>query len=83
MNRLVDKVAVVTGAANGIGKAIAGLFADDRSSVLVVDLEQEAGCATVMQIRSSGGCAEFCCTDVSSEANAARAVQLAVGKVLS
>lgn len=77
MNRLKEKVAIVTGAANGIGKAIAQLFAKEGASVLLVDLEQDAGVAAIAEIRAAGGTAEFYRADVSSEVDAAAAVKLA------
>jgi 3(or 17)beta-hydroxysteroid dehydrogenase len=73
----VDKVAIVTGGANGIGKAIAQLFAEEGGSLLVADIEQEAGESTVAEINARGGRAKFCGVDVSLAADAARAVQLA------
>jgi NAD(P)-dependent dehydrogenase (short-subunit alcohol dehydrogenase family) len=80
MDRLKDKVAVVTGAANGIGKAISELFAEEGAWVLVSDIEDEPGNATVRNIRDQGGRAEFCHADVSLQADAARAVETAAGK---
>lgn len=74
MDRLKDKVAIVTGGANGIGRAISELFAEEGSWVLVADLEPESGQATVDEIRGKGGCAEFCLADVSEADDAARAV---------
>jgi len=77
MERLKDKVAIVTGGANGIGKAIAQRFAEEGGSVLVADIEEAAGEATVAEINARGGRAMFCGVDVSLAADAARAVQLA------
>ena len=71
MDRLKDKVAIVTGAANGIGKAISELFAEEGAWVLVSDIEDEAGKATVDEIRKKGGAAEYRHADVSSTADAA------------
>ena len=51
MDRLKDKVAIVTGGANGIGKAIGELFAEEGAWVLVSDIDDEAGSATVRGIR--------------------------------
>lgn len=80
MNRLKDKVAIVTGAANGIGRAIAELFAEEGAWVLVTDLEPDTGQATVAAIRDQGGSAEFCQGDVSNPSDVARAVELAAAK---
>jgi NAD(P)-dependent dehydrogenase (short-subunit alcohol dehydrogenase family) len=76
MNRLKEKVAIVTGAANGIGKAISELFAEEGAWVLASDIEDEAGNATVQKIREMGGSAEFCHADVSSTADVARAIEM-------
>jgi len=66
MNRLRGKVAIVTGAANGIGKAISEIFAEEGAWVLVVDIEKEPGESTVAEISKNGGRAEFCAADVSN-----------------
>ncbi len=77
MDRLKDKIAVVTGAANGIGKAISELFAEEGAWVLVTDVDDESGQETVTGIRGRGGCAEYCHADVSAKADVARAVEIA------
>lgn len=77
MGRLSGKAAIVTGAANGIGKATAEMFADEDASVLLVDLEQDAGEATVHEIRSRGKTADFFCADVSSPEQVRLAVEKA------
>src|SRR2546430_2845576 len=77
MDRLRDKVALVTGGANGIGKAISELFAEEGAWVLVTDIEDDAGNATVDSIRAAGGTAKFFHADVSSTADVSRAVEAA------
>jgi NAD(P)-dependent dehydrogenase (short-subunit alcohol dehydrogenase family) len=80
MDRLKDKIAIVTGGANGIGKAISELFAEEGAWLLVSDIDDEAGNATVRGIREKGGAAEFCHADVSRTSEAARAVEVAAAR---
>src|SRR4051812_32519581 len=80
MLRLADKVAIVTGAAHGIGRAIAELFAEEGAWVLVADLDQEAGEAVADGICKSGGQAHFAFTDVTNQENVDRAVQIAADR---
>ena len=80
MDRLKDKVSIVTGGANGIGKAISELFAEDGAWVLVSDIDDEAGSATVQGIREKGGAADFSHTDVSRTAEVAHAVEVAAAR---
>jgi NAD(P)-dependent dehydrogenase (short-subunit alcohol dehydrogenase family) len=68
MKRLEGRVALITGAASGIGKATAERLADEGAAVLVTDIEVEAGEATVQGIHDGGGRAVFCKHDVTSEA---------------
>jgi NAD(P)-dependent dehydrogenase (short-subunit alcohol dehydrogenase family) len=76
--RLEGKSAIVTGAGNGIGRAIAMLFAEEGARVLVADIEDDAGSAVVDEINQSGGEAVFQHTDISDELSAGSAVQAAV-----
>ena len=80
LDRLKEKIAIVTGGANGIGKAISELFAEEGAWVLVSDIEDKPGNATVRAIRQKGGAAEYCHADVSSTADVKRAVEAAAAK---
>ncbi len=64
---LTGKVALITGAASGIGRATALLFASQGARVAVADLDDSAGAEVVAQITSGGGQASFLHLDVSSE----------------
>jgi NAD(P)-dependent dehydrogenase (short-subunit alcohol dehydrogenase family) len=71
--KFIDKTAVVTGGASGIGRATALRFAAEGAKVVVADVQFDAGAQTVAMIRSSGGEAKFVGADVSS-AEAARSL---------
>ncbi len=77
--RFQDKVAVVTGAAQGIGEAYAKALATEGAAVVVADLNVESGERVAKEIEAAGGRAVFVRTDVSdaasAEAMAARAVE--------
>ncbi|HEY1381694.1 MAG TPA: SDR family oxidoreductase [Gemmataceae bacterium] len=75
--RLNDKIAIVTGAAHGIGRAIAEVFAAEGAWVLVADLDDAAGEATAAGIRDRSGRAAFRHVDVADEAQVAAAVHQA------
>ncbi|GAB6880667.1 glucose 1-dehydrogenase [Halorubrum gandharaense] len=78
MNGIDGAVAVVTGGSKGIGKATAMRLADEGASVVVADVDREAGTETVRAIRSAGGDASFVETDVSDPDAAAAMVEAAV-----
>ena len=61
------KVALVTGAASGIGRAAALLFAREGARVMVSDIDATQGADTAAAIRAAGGQAEFLQADVSDE----------------
>ena len=64
--RLQDKVAIVTGAASGMGAATARLFAAEGAKVVLADITEDAGAALAAEI---GGDARFQKLDVTSEAD--------------
>ncbi|WP_326598337.1 3-oxoacyl-ACP reductase FabG [Streptomyces sp. NBC_01803] len=69
MSRFTDRIAVVTGAAQGIGAATARRLADEGAEVAVVDLTAERGAATVEAITEAGGKARAYGCDVADEAD--------------
>ena len=79
MQRLTERVAIVTGGATGIGGASARRIAEEGARVLVVDIAADGGLPNVETIRAAGGTAENFRTDVSTEAG----VQAMVDRALS
>lgn len=73
--KLGGKVAIVTGAASGIGRASAITFAREGAKVVAVDIDERRGEETCERIRAAGGEAFFDRTDVSSEADVRRMVE--------
>lgn len=65
--RLQTKTAIVTGAANGIGAAIARRYAAAGARVVIADIDEEQGQQNAARIRREGGEARFQPTDVSDE----------------
>ncbi len=78
MGKLEKKVAVITGAASGIGRATAIRFAGEGAAVVIADLNREGGESAVRDCKENGGSAVFQLTDVSSEENIKGAVDRAV-----
>ena len=65
--RVSGKVAIVTGGASGIGRACSILLAAEGASVVVTDIQDDAGRAVVSEIESAGGSASYLHHDVTSE----------------
>jgi len=77
--RMKDKVALVTGAASGMGAATARLFAREGArAVVVADVLDQDGEAVVSEIRKAGGTASYVHLDVTSEAQWQEAVDKTV-----
>jgi NAD(P)-dependent dehydrogenase (short-subunit alcohol dehydrogenase family) len=67
VNRLKDKIALITGAAGGMGAAEAALFAEEGAAVILTDVQDELGRGTAREIEKSGGSAVYRHLDVSDE----------------
>jgi NAD(P)-dependent dehydrogenase (short-subunit alcohol dehydrogenase family) len=78
MGKLEKKVAVITGAASGIGRATAIRFAGEGAAVVIADMNREGGEAAVRDCKENGGSAVFQLADVSSEEDVKGAVTRAV-----
>jgi NAD(P)-dependent dehydrogenase (short-subunit alcohol dehydrogenase family) len=68
--RLKDKVAIVTGAADGIGAATAELMAEHGAAILLGDIDLAGGTAVRDRIRAAGGRAEMVAADIAREQDA-------------
>ena len=78
MTRMDGKTAIVTGAANGIGRAIAGALAGAGANVVVCDVLADDGERTVAEINSAGGTAAFVQADVSDSEQAEALIAMAL-----
>ncbi|UXX81488.1 glucose 1-dehydrogenase [Roseovarius pelagicus] len=76
--RFKDKVGIVTGSASGFGFEIARRFAEEGGSVVVVDLNPEAGERAAAKISDAGHKSVFCEADVATRAGADAMVKAAV-----
>jgi len=77
---LEGKVALITGAGSGIGRATAKIFAREGAKIVLADVVEEGGQQTLAMIGDTGGDAIFIRTDVSRESDVNAAVAKAVEK---
>jgi len=80
MGRLQGKVAVITGAASGIGEATARLFAFEGAAVLLADLNDDKGEQLAASIVASGGRADYMHADVAREDHVKAMIDAAVSR---
>lgn len=76
--KLSGKVAVITGAASGMGKAVALLFASEGAKVVVSDLSADKAGTVVQEIEASGGTAIAVAANVAQEADVQSLIDTAV-----
>ena len=76
--RLANKVAIITGAAGGMGQAAAELFTQEGASVVVTDVNTAAGEETVNSIHDAGGKAIFVKANVANEDEVRTMVETAI-----
>ena len=74
MNRVKDKVAIVTGGAGGLGRAQASLLAKEGATVIVTDIREAEGERVAGEVNSQDGKAVFIKHDVSSEIDWGRVI---------
>ncbi len=80
MNRLDGKVAIITGSGDGIGKAIAKIFAAEGAKVAVTCRRENVGSAVAEEIKSVGGTAMYIPLDVTKEESCKNVVDTVLKK---
>jgi len=78
--KLKDKVAIVTGAAKGIGSGIARVFVQEGAKVVLVDWDDKEGPKMAEELRKAGGDTLFVKCDVSKEEEVKKAIQATLDK---
>ncbi|MCP5044119.1 MAG: SDR family NAD(P)-dependent oxidoreductase, partial [bacterium] len=80
-DRLEGKVAIVTGAGQGVGRGIATAFAKEGARCVIADFNEEAGRQVVKELEALGPQASFICCDVTQRSDVDAAVAHAVETV--
>jgi len=80
MKRLHDKIAIVTGAASGIGAATAAAMAEEGASVVVADIDGNGAERQVQAIQAQGGSASAVTVDLGDEASIRAMIDFAVAR---
>src|SRR5215469_3946341 len=80
MARFSGKVALITGAAQGIGRTIAAHFADEGAAVVIFDLNAEAAAEAARDLTARGGPVEAVDGDVAVREDVRRAVDICVAR---
>ena len=78
MNRLENKVAIITGGAQGMGAVTAELFAKEGAKVVIADFNEEKGMEQTNKIKAAGGECSFVKTDVSKSEDVKNMVKFTV-----
>src|ERR1700732_2928385 len=78
--RLQDKVAFISGAASGIGRVAAALFAKEGAALMLADRDAAAGHSAAEEIAKSGGNVAFVQCDVTNPQSVEEAIQRTVDR---